>query len=77
MNYINSEFITIEKIDEILTSNDKLSFSEEAKAKINHCYEKNGKRCVVKIQDNKVFRKYTDIFAINSKVVVYHEIYEK
>ena len=45
--------------------------------KRNHCYETIGKRCVVKTHDNKVFRKYTGIFAINSKGVVHHEIYEK
>lgn len=45
--------------------------------KRNHCYETIGKRCVVKTHDNKLFRKYTGIFAINSKGVVHHEIYEK
>jgi transposase len=46
--------------------------------KRNHCYETIGKRCgKKKPQNNKIFRKYTGLFAINSKDVVYHEIYEK
>ena len=42
----------------------------------NHCYEEVGKRCVIKTTDNKVFKKYTGIFAICSKGVVAFEIYE-
>lgn len=45
--------------------------------KRNFCYEKVGKRCVVKTENNAVFRKYTVIFSINTKGVIGYEIYQK
>ena len=45
--------------------------------KRNFCYEEVGKRCVITTKTQDVFKKYTVIFAINSKGTVAFEIYEK
>ena len=42
-----------------------------------HCYEKIGKRCTVKTDNQEVFKKYTGIFAISTKGVIGYEIYDK
>ena len=42
-----------------------------------HCYEKIGKRCIIKTQSQDVFKKYTAIFAISSKGVEGFELYDK
>jgi len=45
--------------------------------KRNHCYNEIGKRCVIKIQSQEVFKKYTGILAISTKGVLGWELYEK
>jgi hypothetical protein len=45
--------------------------------KRNHCYNEIGERCVIKIQSQEVFKKYTGIFAISTKGVLGWEFYEK
>ena len=45
--------------------------------KRNHCYNEIGKRCVIKTQQQEVFKKYTGIFAISTKGVLGWELYEK
>jgi transposase len=45
--------------------------------KRNHCYSEKGKRCVIKMQSQEVFKKYTGIFAINVNGVVDWDLYEK
>ena len=42
-----------------------------------HCYDKIGKRCIIKTQSQDVFKKYTGIFAISSKGIEGFELYEK
>lgn len=42
-----------------------------------HCYNKLGKRCVVKTEDQEVFKKFTCIMAINSRGCIGWELYEK
>ena len=42
-----------------------------------YCYSKLGKRCVVKTSSQKVFKKYTGIFAITTKGCIGYEIYDK
>ena len=41
------------------------------------CYEELGKTCVVKMDSQEVFKKYTGIFAISSKGVIGYEVYKK
>jgi transposase len=43
----------------------------------HHCYEKVGKRCVIKTNDQEVFKKYTGIFAISANGMIDYEIYDK
>ena len=45
--------------------------------KRHHCYSENGKRCVIKTQSQKVFKKYTGIFAISVDGVIEWDLYEK
>ena len=45
--------------------------------KRNFCYEEVGKRCVITTKTQDVFKKFTVIFAINSKGTIAYEIYEK
>ena len=42
-----------------------------------HCYSEIGKRCVIKTQDQNVFKKYTAIFAISSSGIIGWDLYEK
>jgi len=42
-----------------------------------HCYDKIGKRYIIKTQSQDVFKKYTAIFAISSKGIEGFELYEK
>ncbi len=42
-----------------------------------YCYSKLGKGCVVKTSSQKVFKKYTGIFAITTKGCIGYEIYDK
>lgn len=42
-----------------------------------HCYEIIGKRCTIKTTNQEVFKKYTGIFAINTKGVIGYTIYDK
>jgi transposase-like protein len=42
-----------------------------------HCYNKIGKRCIIKTQSQDVFKKYTAIFAISSKGIEGFELYDK
>lgn len=41
------------------------------------CYEKIGKRCLIKTDNQEVFKKYTGIFAISTDGVIGYEIYDK
>lgn len=43
----------------------------------NKCYNKLGKRCVIKTSIYDVFRKYTGIFAITNKKCIGYEIYDE
>ena len=43
----------------------------------NYCYSEIGRRCVVKSKSQEVFKKYTGIFAINSKGCIGWELYQK
>ena len=40
-------------------------------------WEKIGKRCTIKTNSQEVFKKYTAIFAINTKGVIGYTIYDK
>ena len=42
-----------------------------------HCYSEIGKRCIIKTQDQNVFKKYTAIFAISSSGIIGWDLYEK
>jgi transposase len=42
-----------------------------------HCYNKLGKRCVIKTENQEVFKKFTCIMAINSRGCIGWELYEK
>ena len=42
-----------------------------------HCYNKLGKRCVIKTKSQEVFKKYTGIFAITNRKCIGYIIYEK
>ena len=42
-----------------------------------HCYDKLGKRCVIKTKSQEVFKKYTGIFAITNRKCIGYIIYEK
>lgn len=41
------------------------------------CYEELGKICIVKTENQEVFKKYTGIFAISTKGVIGYEVYKK
>lgn len=45
--------------------------------KRNFCYSEKGKRCVLKTENNEVFKKYTCVFAISTKGVLGWYLYEK
>ena len=51
--------------------------SINALQKRHHCYNDVGKRCVITTNSQEVFKKYTAIFAINSKGVIGWKLYEK
>jgi transposase len=60
--------------------NDIICIDETSISAFQHryyCYEKIGKRCVIKTTDQKVFKKYTAIFAISSSGVIGWKLYEK
>ena len=40
-----------------------------------HCYNKLGKRCVIKTKSQEVFKKYTGIFAITNRKCIGYIIY--
>ena len=42
-----------------------------------HCYDKLGKRCLIKTKSQEVFKKYTGIFAITNRKCIGYIIYEK
>ena len=41
------------------------------------CYEELGKRCIIKTENQEVFKKYTGIFAISTKGLIGYEVYKK
>ena len=41
-----------------------------------HCYEKLGKKCIIKTSSQEVFKKYTGIFAISTNGCIGYEIYK-
>jgi len=51
--------------------------SINALQKRNHCYNDVGKRCTIKTNSQEVFKKYTAIFAINTKGIIGWYLYEK
>lgn len=55
--------------------NDETSIKSLQKRKF--CYSEKGKRCVLKTDNNEVFKKYTGIFSISTKGVLGWELYEK
>ena len=62
------------KIDDIICI-DETSIKSLQKRKF--CYSRKGKRCVVKTHSQKVFKKYTGIFAISTKGVLGRKLYDK
>lgn len=62
------------KIDDIICIDETSLNSFEVR---KHCYEEIGKRCVIKTNNQDVFKKYTGIFAISSKGCIGYEIYKK
>ncbi len=42
-----------------------------------HCYNDVGRRCVIKTDDQEVFKKFTGIFAITTEGCIQYDIYEK
>jgi len=62
------------KLDDIICIDES---SISALQKRNFCYEKVGKRCIIKTQSQEVFKKYTAIFVINSNGVIGWKLYEK
>jgi transposase len=42
-----------------------------------YCYSEEGKRCIIKTNNQEVFKKYTGIFAITTKGCIGHTIYLK
>ena len=62
------------KLEDII-SIDETSIKSLQKRKF--CYSEKGKRCVLKTDNNEVFKKYTGIFSISTKGVLGWELYEK
>lgn len=62
------------KLEDIICIDETSLNSNEIR---KHCYERVGKRCIVKTSDQEVFKKYTGIFAINNKKCIGYEIYHK
>jgi transposase len=44
---------------------------------INYCREELGKRCIIKTDDNEVFKKYSLVVAINNKKCIDYKLYEQ
>lgn len=42
-----------------------------------YCHEKIGWRCIVKTTSQKVFKKYTGVFAMSSKGCIGYEVYKQ
>jgi transposase len=62
------------KLDDIISIDETSLNAYEVR---KHCYEKIGKRCIIKTSNQEVFKKYTGIFAINTKGIVGYIIYDK
>jgi hypothetical protein len=62
------------KLDDVICI-DETSIKSLQKCKF--CYSEKGKRCVLKTENNQVFKKYTGIFSISTKGVLGWELYEK
>ena len=45
--------------------------------KRKHCYNKLGKRCIIKTNSQEVFKKYTGIFSISTECVLVWDLYNK
>ena len=45
--------------------------------KRKHCYNKLGKRCIIKTSSQEVFKKYTGIFSISTEGVLGWHLYDK
>ena len=45
--------------------------------KRKHCYNKLGKRCIIKTNSQEVFKKYTGIFSISTEGVLGWHLYDK
>ena len=45
--------------------------------KRKHCYNKLGKRCIIKTSSQEVFKKYTGIFSISTEGVLGWDLYHK
>ena len=45
--------------------------------KRKHCYNKLGKRCIIKTSSQEVFKKYTGIFSISTEGVLGWDLYNK
>jgi hypothetical protein len=68
------EEIKKHKIEDIICIDET---SIKSLQKRNYCYNSKGKRCVIKTQSQKVFKKYTGIFAIYVNGVEGWDLYEK
>lgn len=62
------------KLDDLI-SIDETSLSSSLK--FNYCRERLGKRCILKTDDNIVFRKYSLLVAISNKQCMKYKLYEK
>ena len=62
------------KLSDIICIDETSLHSHEVR---KHCYSELGKRCVIKTNNQEVFKKYTGIFAISTNGVIGYEIYEK
>jgi exonuclease III len=51
--------------------------SINALQKRHHCYNKLGKRCIIKTSSQEVFKKYTGIFSISTEEVLDWDLYDK
>ena len=62
------------KLDNII-SIDETSISTSLS--VNYCREELGKRCIIKTDNNQVFKKYSLVVAISNKKCLGYKLYEE
>ena len=68
------------KVIEKFSLNNLISIDEtslSSSLSLNYCRDKLGKRCILKTDDNVVFKKYSLLLAINNKKCMKYNLYEK